>query len=344
MKSKLPNPNRSTTITTPFLNRTHRSRASALPPILVPLVLSCFFFSATIQAAPKPKPTPTPTPTPAPTPSTVPTLYQYTSQPGDYIGGGGSNSYTPANATFTASASAEEVVVFVSTATEFWGIDLAVPAGEQLHPGTYYYAERASFRTGRSPGVDVFGDGRGCNEVWGSFALNQIQIDASGNVTLLDATFVQQCESDTAPLLQGIMKYQAPPLSYSFVSDPGDYIGQGVTKSYEGATSLFFLSGTDTNLNYAVSGQRDSWNVTIAPPTGQQLRVHSYKTQRFVDKTHAGLDVSGDGRGCNTSVGTLNIDAITFDAAGNVTGLSATFDQQCEGGTPALHGTIHYYQ
>jgi hypothetical protein len=42
--------------------------------------------------------------------------------------------------------------------------------------------------------------------------------------------------------------------------------------------------------------------------------------------------------------GTLNITAITFDAQGNVTSLSATFEQHCEGQTPALKGTIHYYQ
>ena len=28
---------------------------------------------------------------------------------------------------------------------------------------------------------------------------------------------------------------------------------------------------------------------------------------------------------------------------GNVIALSATFEQHCEGATPALHGTIHYF-
>jgi hypothetical protein len=278
------------------------------------------------------------------TSSPAQTFYQYNSQPGDYIGAGGSNSYTPANATIGVIGSAEYLRFTVQTATESWDVFLAAPAGEQLHPAIYYNAERADFRTGRSPGLDVSGDGRGCNEVWGNFAVNQVATDASGNITLLDATFTQQCESATAPLLQGIVKFNALPLSYSFVSDPGDYIGQGETKSYEGATSLFFLGGTNTGVGYSVSGERDNWNVGITPPTGQQLRVHSYKTKRSADKSNASLDVSGDGRGCNTSTGTLNITAITFDAQGNVTSLNATFEQHCEGGTPALKGTIHYYQ
>jgi hypothetical protein len=277
------------------------------------------------------------------TSSPAQTSYQYNSQPGDYIGGGISNSYTLANATIGLSGSANSVFFYVNTANESWSIPLTAPVGEQLHPGTYYNAEGA-FQTGRAPGLYVSGDGRGCDQIYGTFAINQIATDVSGNVTLLDATFTQQCESPTAPLLQGIVKFNALPLSYAFVSDQGDYIGQGVTKSYEGATSLFSLTGGDTYLQYNVSGQRDYWTSLIAAPTGQHLRVHSYKTKRSPDKTNAGLDVSGDGRGCNTSTGTLNITAITFDAQGNVTSLSATFDQHCEGQTPALHGIIHHYQ
>jgi hypothetical protein len=310
---------------------THRSYTLARTALASALMLSAvaMFVTAVVSA-----------PTPS---SPAQTLYQYNSQPGDYIGGGISNSYTPANATIGLSGSANSVFFYVNTAIESWSIPLTAPVGEQLHPGTYYNAEGA-FQTGRAPGLYVSGDGRGCDQIYGTFAINQIATDVSGNVTLLDATFTQQCESDTAPLLQGIVKFNALPLSYSFVSDPGDYIGQGVTKSYQGATSLFSLNGGDTFLQYDVSGQRDYWTALIAPPTGQHLRVHSYKTKRSPDKTNAGLDVFGDGRGCNTSTGTLNITAITFDAQGNVTSLSATFDQHCEGQTPALHGIIHHYQ
>ena len=272
------------------------------------------------------------------------TSYSYKSQPGDYIGGGGSNHYTPKDATISVSGTAEYLTFSVTTDTEFWYITLAAPAGEQLHPGTYYNAERAPFRTGRAPGLDVSGDGRGCNEVWGNFAINQIATNLSGEITLLDANFTQYCESPTAPALNGIVKFQARPLSYSFVSDPGDYIGGGATKSYEGATSLFSLTGNATSLQYSVSGERDNWTAVISAPTGQQLQARTtYDTARFADSTHAGLDVFGDGRGCNTSTGTLTIIAITFDGQGSVTSLSATFEQHCEGAPPALHGKIHYY-
>ena len=272
------------------------------------------------------------------------TSYQYRSQPGDYIGGGQSNSYSAQNSSINISGTAVYLVFSVTTATEFWYVTLAAPSGEELHPGTYYNAERAAFRTGRSPGLDVYGDGRGCNQVYGTFAINQIRTNASGNITLLDASFSQQCESPTAPFLYGSVKYNARPLNYSFVSDPGDYVGGGVSKSYENATSIFSLSGSDTYLQYSASGLRDSWIAIVSPPTGQHLQAGTYDTMRFADSTHAGLDVFGDGRGCNTSTGVLTISAVTFDGAGNAKALSATFEQHCEGAPPALHGTIHYYK
>jgi hypothetical protein len=271
------------------------------------------------------------------------TLFAYTSQPGDSIGQGQSNRYTTDNATISIGGTAQYLNFSVYTATEFWYVTLAAPSGETLHPGVYYHAERAPFRTGRAPGVDVSGDGRGCNEVWATFAINQIGTDPSGNVTLLAGTFTQHCESANAPTLKGVVLYQALPLSYAFQSDPGDYIGAGQDRRYANSTSTFTLSGADTYVQYSVSGLRDNWTALIGPPTGQGLQPGTYDTARFADATHARLDVFGDGRGCNQSSGTLTIGSITFDPQGNVESLGATFEQHGENAAPGLHGTIHHY-
>ena len=98
-----------------------------------------------------------------------------------------------------------------------------------------------------------------------------------------------------------------------------------------------------TALKYRVSGRRDDWDVSIKAPTGKTLQAGSYSTTRFGGTGTAGLDVSGDGRGCNTSTGTLTIHKITFDTAGKVATLDASFVQHCEGEAPALRGRIHYY-
>jgi hypothetical protein len=271
------------------------------------------------------------------------TVFEYMSEPGDYIGLEGSNRYTPANAAISLSGTATDLTFSVSTATEFWYVELGAPAGEKLHPGRYYDAERAAFRTGRSPGLDAYGVS-GCNQVWGGFAIHQIATDRDGKVIMLDASFLQRCESPTAPAFAGVVKFKAPPLSYAFRSDVGDYIGGGVSQAYYGDTTIFTLNGTDVNFQYTVSGMRDDWTVVVSAPSGKRLRPGTYPTAVFADRTHAGLDVFGDGRGCSSNTGTLIIDAITVGKSGNITSLSARFEQHCEGGAPALQGIIRYYR
>lgn len=285
---------------------------------------------------------------PAAAASTAPkavTKYKQVSEEGDYIGQGQTLAYTPATATITVGGGAGDAQLSVSTDTDWWNVELAAPQGETLHPGVYRNAERAPFRTGRSPGLDVWGSGRGCNQVYGQFSINQIETDPStGAITLLDATYTQRCESATAPALKGVVKYRAYPLSYAYTSDPGDYIGAGGKATYTGATSTFSTGPHGDGVQYTVSGERDNWSATLTPPTGEQFEVgRTYQAERSAGDGTAGLDVYGDGRGCNAVTGELTVTKLGRDADGTINAFAATFVQHCEGGEPALHGTIHYY-
>ncbi len=271
--------------------------------------------------------------------------FSFTSAQGDYIGGGETKTYTEPGSAFAVSGTAGFLTVSVDGA-DSWRIDLAAPRGEQLRPGVYRNAERASFRTGRAPGLDVTGRGRGCNEVWGQFTVDQIETAADGSVLVLDASVTQRCESAQAPALTGRVRYRALPLSYRFVSDPGDYIGGGATTSYRNATSVFTLSGTSERVSFGVSGQRDDWSVNLAAPAGQRLAAGSYpNAQRypFQDPDRPGLSVSGNGRGCNELSGSFTIHDIETRSDGTVLRLHATLEQHCEGAEPALRATIRYY-
>src|SRR5579862_276901 len=99
-----------------------------------------------------------------------------TSRAGDYIGGGAKYAFTPAQGTFTFSGTTSNVALRFATPSfsEWWDVDLVAPVGTTLSPGTYYGAERAPFQTGRAPGLTVDGDGRGCNNDYGTFTINQI--------------------------------------------------------------------------------------------------------------------------------------------------------------------------
>ncbi|MFD4634209.1 hypothetical protein ACFVYR_17050 [Streptomyces sp. NPDC058284] len=269
--------------------------------------------------------------------------YAYTSAEGDYIGQGKSGTYKDPQIPVRISGTAEYLTVSLPDAE--WSIVIAAPRGEKLRPGVYRGAERAAFRTGRSPGLDVSGGSRGCNEVYGQFSVNQIETDAEGKVTLLDAAFTQNCEDAAAPALKGAVKFRAYPLSYRFQSDPGDYIGGGRTVGYTGSTSTFRASGDASGVRYSVSGKRDEWWADIGAPKGQTLEVgKTYQANRFGDDGLAELDVYGDGRGCNTTSGEFKVTKLALDETGKLKAFAATFKQRCESdGTAALNGTIHYY-
>ena len=270
------------------------------------------------------------------------TVFAYSSAPGDYIGQGETKAYTPLNATFSVSGTGAAISIHLDTGTSWWDVDLAAPAGQLFAPGKYHDAERTPFRTGRSPGLNVSGEGRGCNRVWGEFGIRQIRYDVAGKVIALEAELVQRCESDTSPPMAVVVRYKAPYLSLKLDSDPLDYIGGGISKRYFGDSTIFALSGTTSYLQYGVSGLRDDWMAIVTPPTGTKLRVRRYSTARFADATHAGLDFFGDGRGCNSSRGTLDVKKLVIDGKGNVLAAYMDFVQYCEGGTAALRGTIYH--
>ncbi|MFH9863639.1 hypothetical protein [Streptomyces sp. NPDC017202] len=272
------------------------------------------------------------------------TKYSHTSESGDWVGQGGSVAYTPKTATITVEGAAETLTVRIENDAVWWTVQLEAPAGEKLHPGVYRDAERAGFTTGRAPGLDVNGQSRGCNRVYGQFAVNQIEADASGAITTLDATYTQRCESADAPVLKGAVKYHAYPLSFSYASEPGDYVGQGRTGTHTGATSLFSLRSWGIGgLSYEASGKREKWSALLVPPVGESFEAgRTYTAERGNGPGTAGLDVSGFG-GCNAANGELTITKLARGTDGEVTALAATFVQHCEGAEPALRGTIHYY-
>lgn len=272
------------------------------------------------------------------------TSFTYTSERGDWVGRGETGSYAAPADTLKATGTAEYLTVQVSTgALRSWTIELAAPKGETLHPGVYRDAERAGFRTGRAPGLDVSGLGRGCNAVYGQFAIDQIETDASGAVTMLDATFTQRCQ-EAAPALNGTVKIDAHPLSYGYTSDEGDPLGGGRSDVHTGSTSLFTIAGTGVgHIDFGVTGKRQYWSVTMAAPDGEAVEVgKTYQATRLGMDGTATLDVSVTGGGCNESRGEFTITELSHDAAGDIDALAATFTQHCEGVEPALHGTIHY--
>ncbi|MCI4566768.1 hypothetical protein [Lysobacter sp. CFH 32150] len=270
-------------------------------------------------------------------------IFSFVSTPGDPIGAGESGTYTPANtSSFQISTQDEGIDIYLTGGWD-WHISLIAGKGDTLHEGRYRYVERSSFRTGRSPGLEVTAMGRGCNDISGEFGIKQIEFDATGKIAHLEADFLQYC--DGQPPLAGVILYRTMPLSLKLISAPGDYVGRGISKTYYGDTSTFALApNLQGGARFAVSGQGNEWIAFIDPPVGQQLRVGTFSTSRLATASTAGLDFYGNNRNgyrCNQSTGTLVIKDVRF-IDGFVVRLLASFTQYCDGNPAPLKGTIRY--
>jgi hypothetical protein len=377
------------------------------------------------------------------------------SDPGDWVGGGGQRVFDPANSQMTVGGTAGYLTVNVSggTAGDSYWMDFAAPPGTVLVPGVYVDAQRAPFREAGHPGIDISGDGRGCNEDSGLFQVLDIHSAPSGVVDRIWLIYEQHCEGGRAALY-GEVKVGEPPsgdvalvapgtvrwpasdagrpstavpvtlrafdapvtvtgvslggadassfevreddctghtlaasacqvwlryrpgsagtrtatltisdsagthrqatlqgfayggqTSVTMTSDPGDYIGGGRNWSYTIANDAIGVGGTRQYVGFGVDGANgDWWYADFAPAAGDILAPGYYPnaTRYPFNGNGPGLDVSGNGRGCNTLTGEFTVNSATWLADGHVRTFSVSFVQHCEGGTPALRGTFAF--
>jgi hypothetical protein len=139
--------------------------------------------------------------------------------------------------------------------------------------------------------------------------------------------------------------------SLSFTSDAGDYIGQGETHRYtlsDGAwdaradPTTGEISHVSVYVHPATGPYAWWWQLNLSAPPGQALKVGTYENARRYPFNNAqpGLDFSGTARGCNTSTGRFVITQLQFGPGNTLERLQATFEQHCEGSSPALKGQI----
>jgi len=79
-------------------------------------------------------------------------------------------------------------------ASRWWYLDFAAPLGATLEAGTYDGATRFPFQ-GPNAGLSFIGNGRGDNQLSGSFDVLSVSYGPTGDVLSFDATFVQVDEN-----------------------------------------------------------------------------------------------------------------------------------------------------
>lgn len=130
-----------------------------------------------------------------------------------------------------------------------------------------------------------------------------------------------------------------------FLSDSGDYIGGGRRYHFDKSDTSISLGGNSkSGVSFSLTNS-DWWSIDMAPPSGSRFNLGEYTDAErypFQSSDRPGLSVSGAGRGCNTLKGSFNVTQLIAASTGQIVRFGATFEQHCEGSTPALRGTIRY--
>ena len=133
------------------------------------------------------------------------------SEAGDYVGAGRSDLFDTGNASISATGSGSDLTVGVDGGTHgrYFTLTFAAPAGTPLAVGSYERAERTPFRAAGRPGIDISGDGRGCNQQAGRFEVRDLARDAAGRITRVHLLYEQHCEGGV-PALFGEVRIAVP--------------------------------------------------------------------------------------------------------------------------------------
>lgn len=193
--------------------------------------------------------------------STATTYLYLNSQPGDYIGQGIKQTFTAADGTFTVSNGASTVNVTFNSSdnSQWWTLDFGSPQSMKFARGQYVGAQRTPFRSPTRPGIDVSGDGRGCNTDAGQFLVSDFALALDGAVARLAVDFEQHCEG-ALPALYGSLRYNS-----SVSAAPRLGIGKAYTLKGNAGTS-------DSLIEVALSRPSQS-AVTVQYATGDGTGV-----------------------------------------------------------------------
>ena len=185
------------------------------------------------------------------TPKTFLTL---NSQPGDYVGQGITQTLTPADGTFSVSNTSDTISILFENSTQFWGLDFGSASTAKFGWGEYDGAQRTPFRSPTRPGIDVTGDGRGCNTDTGRFLVSDFALNTDGTIARLAIDFEQHCEGAT-PALYGSFRYNSSVAAVPRLAIASTYTlkGNAGTSDAFVTLSLCLPSTTIVQVNYATA-------------------------------------------------------------------------------------------
>ena len=211
-----------------------------------------------------------------------------TGDPGDYITGGRTMYFTAADGAFTAWRNYDNGVSIGFNTPNFshwWYLNFAAAGDQYVTSGVYTNAVRWPFQSS-TPGLSIYGDGRGCNVLSGSFEVKEVVYGpggpgTAGSVLAFRATFEQHCEGwaaaargeirynatlaldMTAPSTMSVFERQAVAFTVRAADTAGRHVSLSATGVPQGAVFVDNGDNTGTFSWVPLEGQAGSYLVTF---------------------------------------------------------------------------------
>ena len=156
-----------------------------------------------------------------------------------------------------------------------------------------------------------------------------------------------------APLALLLALVMAAPAAASFpdnsavmLSSVGEWVTGGVPRAYDDRNATLTLTGTSGDVTLQIAGGDGSkFSMEFAAKPGTSLQPGVYKNVEraaFRSANRAGMDISGNGHGCNTITGWFEVKDFAVDSTGQVQRLQILYEQHCDGLPPAIFGEVRY--
>jgi hypothetical protein len=238
----------------------------------------------------------------------------------DFVGGGRSYKFTMLNGgVYTSKSWNKNDTGYVGIIAGPYTFDFSGIGIRPLKVGPYPNATRYPFNDLTKPGLSISGDGRGCNELTGSFRIYELERDITGVVTHFSASFIQYCDGGTTPLTGRInFNSELPKAGVkagSAVAYVGDVDGDG-TGDYAEGTAAYSILALKPLPAAPGAGKAE----VISGASGSNLvSLYGKKAKDGVGTAIAGnADVDGDGIP-DVVVGAPLADSVSAKDVGTVT-------------------------
>ena len=163
---------------------------------------------------------------------------------------------------------------------------------------------------------------------------------SGGIVTTVRINQVKTCSAVFEPGFQGTT-------ALVLDSEPGDYIGQGVDRTFTPADGTFGFTSNyrkGVTVSFTPAGTSfPEWRFDFAAADDLPLTAGTYTSARqFGARPLNGLSVSGGSRGCSSVTGRFVVHEIVYRTDGAIRRFAADFEQHCGDAVAGLFGAIRY--